>query len=96
MDCMDVQRRTAIGEQPRYSALEPLTFQNLCKEILQADPKYRNVQVFGVSGQVQKGIDIMAEQLASSGLTVGQCKPDGQPGHWNSQGISQAHDVLED
>ena len=74
MDGMDVSRRTAIGEQPRYSALEPLTFQNLCKELLQADPKYRNVQVFGVSGQAQKGIDILAEQLASSGLTVGQCK----------------------
>ena len=74
MEGVDVQRRTAIGEQPRYSALEALTFQNLCKEILQADPKYRNVQVFGVSGQAQKGIDILAEQLASSGLTVGQCK----------------------
>jgi len=56
MDGMDVPRRTAIGEQPSYSALEALTFQNLCKEILQADPKYRNVQVFGVSGQAQKGM----------------------------------------
>jgi len=74
MDGMNVPRRTAVDEQPRYSALEPMTFQNLCKEILQADPKYRNVQVFGVSGQGQKGIDILAEQLASSGLTVGQCK----------------------
>jgi tetratricopeptide (TPR) repeat protein len=74
MDDMNVPRRTAVDEQPRYSALEPLTFQSLCKEILQADPKYRNVQVFGVSGQGQKGIDILAEQLASSGLTVGQCK----------------------
>ncbi|MDP9050599.1 MAG: hypothetical protein M3O31_07735 [Acidobacteriota bacterium] len=71
---MELLRRTAVGEQPRYSALEPLTFQSLCKEILQADPKYRNVQVFGVSGQGQKGIDILAEQLVPSGLTVGQCK----------------------
>jgi hypothetical protein len=86
MDGVDVPRRTAIGEQPRYSALEPLTFQNLCKEILPAGPKYRNLQVFGVSGQAQKGIDILAEQLTSSGLTVGQCKRyqtvTRQPGRW--------------
>jgi tetratricopeptide (TPR) repeat protein len=74
MDGMDVPRRTAVGEKPRYSELEPLTFQSLCKDILQADPKYRNVQVFGVSGQAQRGIDILAEQLAPSGLIVGQCK----------------------
>lgn len=74
MDGMDVPRRTAVGEKPRYSELEPLTFQNLCKDILQADPKYRNVQVFGVPGQAQRGIDILAEQIAPSGLIVGQCK----------------------
>ncbi|WP_144312443.1 tetratricopeptide repeat protein [Terriglobus saanensis] len=71
---MDVPRQTATGEQPRYSELQPLIFQSLCKEILQADPQYRNVQEYGVSGQAQKGIDILAERLASSGLTVGQCK----------------------
>ncbi|WP_348270071.1 restriction endonuclease [Edaphobacter paludis] len=71
---MSVPRRTAVGEQPQYSKLEPLTFQDLCKEILQASPDFRNVQVYGRPGQMQRGIDILAERLSPSGLTVGQCK----------------------
>lgn len=71
---MNVPRRTAVGEQPQYSKLEPLTFQDLCKEILQASPDFRNVQVYGRPGQMQRGIDILAERLSPSGLTVGQCK----------------------
>ncbi len=71
---MSVPRRTAVGEQPQYSKLEPLTFQDLCKEILQASPDFRNVQVYGRPGQTQRGIDILAERLSPSGLTVGQCK----------------------
>jgi hypothetical protein len=69
-----IPSRTAVGEQPQYSKLEPLTFQDLCKEILQAGPNFRNVQIFGRPGQKQRGIDILAERLSPSGLTVGQCK----------------------
>lgn len=71
---MTVPRRTGVGEQPQYSKLEPLKFQDLHKEILQASPGCRNVQIYGRLGQMQRGIDIRAERLSPFGLTVGQCE----------------------
>lgn len=71
---MIVPPRTVAGQQPEYSRLDPLTFQELCRDILQTESDLLNVQVYGRSGQWQRGIDILADRRSPPGLVAGQCK----------------------
>jgi len=65
---------TAAGELPRLFELDPLRFQGLCRDLYQTEPGVSNVEVFGLSGQVQRGVDIIAYPKEGDGIDVGQCK----------------------
>jgi hypothetical protein len=65
---------TARGELPRLYELDPLRFQELCRDLYQAEPEIATAEVFGVPGQLQRGVDIVATPRQDPGICVGQCK----------------------
>ena len=65
---------TAAGELPRLYELDPLRFQEMCRDLYQAEEGFATAEVFGVSGQAQRGIDILARRKGSGTTGVGQCK----------------------
>lgn len=65
---------TARGEPPRFYKLDPLRFQSLCRDLYEAEPKIATAEVFGVPGQPQRGVDIVATHREGGGIGVGQCK----------------------
>lgn len=69
-----VGARTAAGELPRYFELDPLRFQELCRDLWQMEKVYEDVDVYGTKGQSQRGIDILATRKDGKGLATGQCK----------------------
>lgn len=71
---MSVSPRTAAGELPRYYELDPLRFQELCRDLWQAQQEFEDVEVYGTSGQSQRGIDVLATRKDGKGLATGQCK----------------------
>jgi len=71
---MSVSPRTAAGELPRYYELDPLRFQELCRDLWQAQQEFEDVEVYGTSGQSQRGIDVLATRKDGNGLATGQCK----------------------
>jgi hypothetical protein len=71
---MSVSPRTAAGELPRYYELDPLRFQELCRDLWQAQQEFEDVEVYGMSGQSQRGIDVLATRKDGKGLATGQCK----------------------
>lgn len=62
---LNISPRTAAGELPRLFELDPLRFQEMCRDLLQAEPQFVAVEVYGTPGQLQRGIDI---HLASQQL----------------------------
>jgi hypothetical protein len=71
---MSVSPRTAVGELPRYYELDPLRFQELCRDLWLAENEFEDVEVYGTSGQSQRGIDVLATRKDGRGLATGQCK----------------------
>lgn len=71
---MSVSPRTAVGELPRYYELDPLRFQELCRDLWLAENEFEDVEVYGTSGQSQRGIDVLATRKDGTGLATGQCK----------------------
>src|ERR1051326_5359933 len=69
-----VSAPTARGELPRFYELDPLRFQGLCRDLYHAEPEISTAEVFGVSGQSQHGVDIVATWRDGTGIGVGQCK----------------------
>jgi hypothetical protein len=65
---------TAPGELPNLHALDPLAFQGLCRDLYQVEPNISTAEVFGTSGQSQRGVDILAFHRSDDGTSVGQCK----------------------
>ncbi len=62
-----------LGELPHLSELDPYLFQDLCRDILAADPEIRTCDNYGVQGDTQDGIDLLAPR--KDGRTdVAQCK----------------------
>ncbi len=64
---------TAAGELPNFSVLDPLRFQDLCREIWSVNPEYATADVFGTPDQAQFGADIVGYRKDSL-IDVGQCK----------------------
>ena len=54
---------TAQGELPNLHALDPLMFQALCRDLYQLEPNIVIAEVFGTSGQSQRGGQINGEHL---------------------------------
>jgi tetratricopeptide (TPR) repeat protein len=65
---------TARGELPRLYELDPLRFQELCRDLFQAEPDIATAEVFGTPGQLQRGVDIVATPRQGTSIAVGQCK----------------------
>ena len=65
---------TARGELPRLYKLDPLRFQELCRDLYQAEPESITAEVFGAPGQLQRGVDLRVQRRGGDGITVGQCK----------------------
>jgi hypothetical protein len=65
---------TAQGELPRLYKLDPLRFQGMCRDLLQVEPGITTAEVYGVPGQTQRGIDVLALHRGDDGTSVGQCK----------------------
>jgi hypothetical protein len=61
----------ARGELPRFYELDPLRFQELCRDLYQAEPEIATAEVFGVPGQLQRGVDIVATPRQGVGICVG-------------------------
>jgi len=66
--------RTAAGESPRYYELDPIRFQDLCRDVWQEEPEFDEVEVYGTPGQAQLGIDLLATGKDGKGRAAGQCK----------------------
>ena len=64
----------APGEPPRLFNLDPITFQNLCRDLLNEEPTIATCSIYGPSGQFQRGIDLMGHRIGGDGLELGQCK----------------------
>lgn len=62
------------GDRPPFFRLGEYTFQDLCADLFAQEPSIQAARIFGVRGQRQYGIDIIAERHSNSGLEVGQCK----------------------
>jgi hypothetical protein len=67
---------------PGISSTEPLQFhllgeypfQNLCRDLFDAEPEIAVCEVYGSRGQSQDGIDLIAHRKNDNGTEVGQCK----------------------
>jgi hypothetical protein len=62
------------GELPPFHRLDEYTFQYLCRDLFDAEPSVASCEVYGVRGQGQKGIDLLAHQKEKTAIEVGQCK----------------------
>lgn len=58
---------------PRFHELSFENFQRLCREILAHEPGVRSCDLYGISGQAQRGIDLLAP-LEAEGSIGGECK----------------------
>jgi tetratricopeptide (TPR) repeat protein len=71
---LNISPRTAAGELPRLFELDPLRFQEMCRDLLQVEAGFVTVEVYGTPGQLQRGIDTLADMAGAKGSSVGQCK----------------------
>jgi len=62
------------GESPQFYKMDEYIFQNLCRDIFDAEPNIVSCDVYGVRGQSQDGIDLLAHRGVGDGIEVGQCK----------------------
>ena len=62
------------GQLPPFHELDEYTFQELCRDILDAEPSVATCEVYGTRGQAQYGIDLLAVAADGDGIEVGQCK----------------------
>jgi hypothetical protein len=63
-----------LGELPPFHKLDEYTFQDLCRDLFDAEPGIAACDVYGVRGQSQGGIDLLAHQAEGTRIEVGQCK----------------------
>jgi hypothetical protein len=62
------------GELPPFHKLDEYVFQDLCRDLFDAESDISTCEVYGVRGQSQDGIDLIAYRADGSGIEVGQCK----------------------
>ena len=62
------------GDLPPFHDLGEYVFQELCRDLLDAEPDIATCEVYGERGQRQDGIDLRAYCKESNGIVVGQCK----------------------
>lgn len=62
------------GKSPPFYELGAYVFQELCRDLFDADPGIATCGIYGIPGQPQYGIDLLAHQANGDGTEVGQCK----------------------
>lgn len=62
------------GEVPPFHELDEYTFQELCRDLFDAEPGIATCEIYGTRGQPQDGIDLLAHCQNGDGIEVGQCK----------------------
>jgi tetratricopeptide (TPR) repeat protein len=62
------------GQIPPFYDLDEYIFQDLCRDLFDTEPCVDNCEVYGVRGQSQDGIDLIAYLAMGDGIEVGQCK----------------------
>lgn len=62
------------GDLPPFHNLGEYVFQDLRRDLLDAEPDIATCEVYGERGQKQDGIDLRAYRKEGNGIVVGQCK----------------------
>lgn len=62
------------GQLPPFHELDEYTFQDLCRDLFDTEPSVATCEVYGIRGQAQYGIDMLARTVDAGGTEVGQCK----------------------
>jgi hypothetical protein len=62
------------GLSPPFHELGEYPFQELCRDVLDAEPTVATCSIYGARGDHQHGIDLIAYRDAGDGIEVGQCK----------------------
>ena len=62
------------GEFPPFYKLNEYVFQDLCRDLFDKECGIAMCEVYGVRGQSQYGIDLLAHREENDGIEVGQCK----------------------
>jgi tetratricopeptide (TPR) repeat protein len=75
---------------PPFSEMGDEKFQRFCADLMAEDVNYKHPEVYGRSGQSQRGVDILAELRDGTGLDVGQCKA------WKAPSATEIHQATED
>jgi hypothetical protein len=62
------------GEIPPFHRIGEYVFQDLCRDLFDAEPDIAVCEIYGVRGQSQDGIDLIARRKNNDGIELGQCK----------------------
>ncbi|MCQ3974872.1 MAG: hypothetical protein DPW09_15635 [Anaerolineae bacterium] len=62
------------GQVPPFHELGEYVFQELCRDLFDAEPGIATCEIYGTRGQSQEGIDLLAYRADGNGIEVGQCK----------------------
>jgi hypothetical protein len=62
------------GDPPAFHRLGEYVFQDLCRDLLDTDDDVSYCEVYGVRGQRQYGVDLLAPRRQDKGYDVAQCK----------------------
>jgi hypothetical protein len=57
-----------------FHELDPMPFQELCRDLFEREEGVSTCEVFGINGQFQRGIDLKAQRKGAYAYEVGQCK----------------------
>ncbi len=76
----DQQYRTTMppglrpGESPPFHKFHEDDFQDLCRDLMFYEPDVVTCSIYGIRGESQDGIDLLAHRKNGDGIEVGQCK----------------------
>ena len=62
------------GDPSPFYSFDPMVFQELCRDLLEVEDGIRTCEIYGVTGQSQSGIDLLAYTDDGNAVEVGQCK----------------------
>lgn len=62
------------GQVPPFHEIGEFAFQDLCRDLFDAEETVSTCNIYGVRGEEQYGIDLLAMRKNENGIEVGQCK----------------------
>ena len=64
----------SLGQVPPFHKIGDFTFQNICRDLFVEEEPVSTCDIYGVRGEGQYGIDLVAMRRNGDGIEVGQCK----------------------